>query len=308
MKLSIIIPVYNVEQYLQECVASVLAQTYSDFEIILVDDCSPDRCPQLCDEIAGTDNRIRVVHRPVNGGLSAARNTGIDIAEGNFITFVDSDDTIKPDTYTANIQILEKSDAMCLEYPVIKNTGNKKEEIYLPFSGNGYRIETFHNWVERDGFVHSYAWNKIYRRILWKSCRFPEGKYFEDLATIPYVIENAGKIIVTSLGGYHYNTSNDKSITQTPSFQKSQDLLENTLCLYSFLRNKGFSKADTYQLYMEAVDRQIDFMRAGGNIEIKNIRPSLSDILSSQTAPRRIKACALSLLPQKWFYQLMKRI
>ena len=93
--ISVIIPIYNVEAYLDECIASVIAQTYSNLEIILVDDGSPDNCPQMCDEWAAKDSRIRVIHKE-NGGLSDARNAGIDIATGEYIAFVDSDDWIEP--------------------------------------------------------------------------------------------------------------------------------------------------------------------------------------------------------------------
>ena len=98
MKFSVIVPVYGVEKYLDECVESVLAQTYGDFELILVDDCSPDSCPAMCDEWAKKDSRIRVIHKPVNEGLGFARNTGIDAAQGEYILFLDSDDYIHVDT------------------------------------------------------------------------------------------------------------------------------------------------------------------------------------------------------------------
>ena len=106
MKLSVVIPVYRVESTLDRCVESVLRQHVDDMEVILVDDGSPDRCPQLCDEWARRDSRIRVVHKP-NGGLSDARNAGIDIATGDYIAFVDSDDWIADDTYAP---LLERMD------------------------------------------------------------------------------------------------------------------------------------------------------------------------------------------------------
>ena len=96
--ISVIVPVYKVEQYLDECVQSIINQTYKNLEIILVDDGSPDRCPEMCDEYARQDSRIKVIHKP-NGGLSSARNAGIDIARGEYIGFVDSDDYIAHDMY-----------------------------------------------------------------------------------------------------------------------------------------------------------------------------------------------------------------
>lgn len=97
-ELSIIVPIYKVEKYLKECIQSILQQTFTDFELILVDDGSPDACPQMCDAIAEQDSRVRVIHQK-NGGLSAARNTGIEAARGNWLGFVDSDDFVAPDFY-----------------------------------------------------------------------------------------------------------------------------------------------------------------------------------------------------------------
>ena len=107
MKLSIIIPVYRVENTLDRCIKSIMLQGYGDYELILVDDGSPDRCPQLCDEWAVRDRRITVIHK-ANGGLSDARNAGIEQAQGEYITFVDSDDFIGPDTYQPLMQQLER--------------------------------------------------------------------------------------------------------------------------------------------------------------------------------------------------------
>ena len=108
--ISVIIPIYNVEAYLDECIASVIAQTYSNLEIILVDDGSPDNCPQMCDEWAAKDSRIRVIHKE-NGGLSDARNAGIDIATGEYIAFVDSDDWIEPEMYEIMLAALKNENA-----------------------------------------------------------------------------------------------------------------------------------------------------------------------------------------------------
>ena len=107
VKVSIIVPVYNVEKYLPRCVASLRAQTLADIEIILVDDGSPDGCPQMCDRFAAEDARIRVVHK-ANGGLSSARNAGIDAAAGQYLGFVDSDDAVSPDMYEKMVAAIEK--------------------------------------------------------------------------------------------------------------------------------------------------------------------------------------------------------
>ena len=152
MLLSVIIPVYKVEKYLQRCVQSVASQSFSELEIILVDDCSPDSCGSICDRLAQADKRIRVIHRAQNGGLSAARNSGIEIASGDYITFLDSDDFIAPDTYAANLKILEATNADCVEFPVKKLEGNA-EKYYAPVS-DSYNTESFEDWIARQGYVH----------------------------------------------------------------------------------------------------------------------------------------------------------
>ena len=105
-KLSVIVPIYNVEAYLRRCVDSILAQTFTDYELILVDDGSPDNCGEICEEYAGTDDRIRVIHKE-NGGLSDARNAGLDVATGAYVGFVDSDDYIHPNMYQRLIDLME---------------------------------------------------------------------------------------------------------------------------------------------------------------------------------------------------------
>lgn len=121
--ISVIVPVYNVEKYLSKCIDSILAQTYKNLEIILVDDGSPDNCPKICDEYAKKDNRIKVIHKE-NGGLSAARNVALDIAKGEYIGFVDSDDFIAEDMYEVLYNLAEKYNAEISSvsfYKVIEN-------------------------------------------------------------------------------------------------------------------------------------------------------------------------------------------
>ena len=129
--ISIIVPVYKVEKYLQKCIDSILAQTFRDFELILVDDGSPDNCPALCDAAAQKDARIRVIHQK-NGGLSAARNAGLDIARGEWIGFVDSDDAIEPEMYKTlyDIAVQENADVVVCNFRLVM-----KPEIPLHASG-----------------------------------------------------------------------------------------------------------------------------------------------------------------------------
>lgn len=229
MRISVIIPVYRVEATLDRCVESVLNQHVDDMEVILVDDGSPDRCPEICDGWAEKDGRIRVVHKS-NGGLSDARNAGLDIAQGDVITFVDSDDWVEADTYPA---LLEKlGDADMLEYPVAGRL-TLTERCF---------ISTGEYWLQAKAYLHTFAWNKIYKRALFKEVRFPKGKVFEDVYTLPLLLRHCTKIVTTSHGRYHY-TTNPKGITATAGGAELAMLLDAHL-------GSGMPVDDEYFLHL----------------------------------------------------------
>ena len=211
MKLSIIIPVYRVEDTLDRCVGNVLKQDYDDMEIILVDDGSPDNCPQKCDDWAGKDSRIRVIHK-ANGGLSDARNAALDIARGNYITFVDSDDFISPSTYGPLMNTLSRRpDIDILEYPVIVNYRSPKQHK-LDFTEEIIYDNIYNYWYKGQAYLHSYACNKIYRAGLFQDVRYPVGVLFEDMHTLPRLLKKAKTVMTTGQGLYYY-CMNDSGIT-----------------------------------------------------------------------------------------------
>ena len=246
MKLSIVIPVYRVEGTLDRCVESVLIQDVDDMEVILVDDGSPDSCPQMCDQWAARDNRIQVIHKK-NGGLSDARNAGIDVAHGDFLTFVDSDDYLAPGTYAPLLDIIE--DADILEY-AIANRLSPEDHTYTDM--NEY-------WLQGRAYQHTYAWNKIYRRALFEQVRFPKGKVFEDVYTLPQLLKQARKVKTSSKGHYHY-CYNPQGITANASGEQLAMLLEAHL-------SSQMPLDDTYYLYL--LNIQIDvWERLKGDIKL----------------------------------------
>lgn len=258
MELSIIIPVFKVEKTLRRCVNSIMSQSYTGYEIILVDDGSPDRCGKICDELAEEDNRIRVIHRE-NGGLSAARNTGTDAARGKYITFVDSDDTIAPGTLGELMSILGKHPEYdILEYPAAIFHGSPQERLLMP------RERTYHGdmplyWHGNEAYTHAYAWNKIYRRHLFDGIMFPEGKVFEDVWTIPLLLERAETIATTCRGMYFYH-ANAGGITANAGGRELLMLLEAHL---GILERPGmFSE----RYYMHVVNIQLDVYRMTGEV------------------------------------------
>ena len=223
MILSIIIPVYHVESTLNRCVESVLRQGLDDFEVILVDDGGEDKCPELCDDWARKDSHVRVVHQK-NGGLSAARNAGIGIARGDYLTFVDSDDYVDKGLYAQLMEVLKTQDDIdLLEFSVIEREGGG-EERRLSLPERRYTdMETY--WLEGRAYGHTYAWNKIYRRKLFDQVRFPVGRLFEDVHTLPSLLAAARVVATTPKGFYHY-TDNPDGITHKATGRELQDLLD----------------------------------------------------------------------------------
>ena len=208
-KISVIIPVYKVERYLDACVASVVGQTYTDLEIILVDDGSPDACPALCDAWAEKDLRIKVIHRE-NGGLSAARNSGLDIAAGEFIAFVDSDDQLEPDILERALARQQQKDADL----VIFNY-HCTDENNTPLPNPDYTIfqdadltpaEFWARFFACDDRCSYYvvAWNKLYKAQMFRAMRYADGKRYEDMFLLPQLIEQCSKITCMGYQGYRH--------------------------------------------------------------------------------------------------------
>ena len=201
--LSIIVPVYKVENYLQKCIESILAQTFTDFELILVEDGSPDNCPALCDAAAAKDARIRVLHQK-NGGLSAARNAGLDAARGAWIGFVDSDDYIAPEMYEALYQAVQSTgaDLALCDYAEVDETGAPCQSMHVRLEKKDFTgRELLKNAT--DSMIQP-AWNKLYRRAVFAQLRYPEGKLNEDLFLIPEICLNTQKAVVVPKALYYY--------------------------------------------------------------------------------------------------------
>ena len=194
--LSVIIPVYKVENYLRECVDSVLSQTYSTLEVILVDDGSPDNCPAICDDYARRDARVRVIHQS-NQGLSAARNAGIEVATGDFIAFVDSDDYISPTYFEAAMQAFEQDKELdIVQLPMLARFNTKNATRIAPATTavvHGHE-NVIPEWFARQGYLYAYSQLKVVRRQLFDSVRFPVGKTFEDMHIMPQILKQGHAI------------------------------------------------------------------------------------------------------------------
>jgi len=197
--ISVIVPVYNVEPYLRKCLNSILAQTYRDLEILVIDDGSTDGSGRICDEYGEKDNRIKVFHTE-NKGLSCARNLGLDNANGDWIGFVDSDDWIEPDMYELLLRKAEETGAniiACGCYTEFKSS-TICHQASQKIVNNTEAVEDLIN-----GKIRTQVWNKIFHSTVFKNIRFPNGRVYEDIATTYKLIMNTTVVGIPSLS-YHY--------------------------------------------------------------------------------------------------------
>lgn len=211
--LSVIIPVYNVEEYLVRCVESILNQTYRSLEVILVDDGSPDNSGRICDALAQKDSRVRVIHKE-NGGLSSARNAGMDAATGEYITFVDSDDWLEADGYAHLMELLLRHQVKLVcggNYDVDGETGNKTLGL-TPAKEEVLSAEEFVGRMFLWQGCDSSACDKIYHRELLANFRYPEGRVCEDVAVTYKIVLQTDRVALSDRPFYNY-FHRDGSIT-----------------------------------------------------------------------------------------------
>ena len=218
--ISIIVPVYKVENYLDRCVQSIVEQTYSNLEIILVDDGSPDNCGAMCDAWAEKDSRIKVIHKE-NGGGAQARNAGLDCATGEYIGFVDSDDYILPEMYEVLLGVLHSFDSEIAEcgYCTFEAdgiiTGDAAEYTVRVFNTEQALFENI-----RDKVCRQLVWNKLYSRSILEDVRFVEGKLIDDEFFTYRALGNAERTAVTSRILYCYRQQADSIMHQTYSIKR----------------------------------------------------------------------------------------
>lgn len=262
VKLSIIVPIYGVEQYLRKCVDSLLAQDYGDYEIILVDDGSVDNSPQICDEyvkafeIGDCKLEIKCIHQE-NRGLSAARNTGVRAARGEYICFVDSDDYWVPNVLGGLMAQIErdKLDVLRFKYQHVRLTSEGEYEIFNPYKRNLYRDDDYSVEVT-DGisFLNTrmgagcYAWAFIIKRSLLvdsvkctvygDNCLFTEGIYFEDTDWTPRMLVRAQRVASTDMVVYNYLVRQG-SITKAVDRKKQKKVLEDKMRLIGELQRQA---------------------------------------------------------------------
>ena len=247
-KLSIVVAVYNIEQYLHKCLESLLAQTYSNLEIILVDDGATDGSGTICDDYAEKDSRVHVIHK-TNGGLSDARNVGIEAATGTYLAFVDGDDWVDTDMYMCMIQELERtqSDIAVCRYRQIYRDATFDQSTGKVFVFEGK--EALRAMLQEDEAIQiqNAAWNKLYRRAFLGEQRFPKGKWYEDVVYTTKLLYKAHRVVYLDSAKYNYVIDREGSIM-----------------------NVGFNKrilTDLIPAYLE----KADFLKQAGETELLDI-------------------------------------
>ena len=229
-KISVIVPVYNVDPYLARCIDSILDQTFTNFELILVDDGSTDKSGEICNEYVTQDGRIHVIHQE-NGGLSAARNAGIDWifknSDSEWLTFIDSDDWVHKEYFTTLVASVDKtdSDISCCGFKRVAEycTDNPLNEYDLFFGDTQKLLKKNHDW---DIFNTSVVWCRLFKKSFFKHLRFPVGKFFEDEYVTYKLLLKTEKIAVAGAKLYYYFQNKSGIMSSSLSVKKMSDRLD----------------------------------------------------------------------------------
>jgi glycosyltransferase involved in cell wall biosynthesis len=318
--ISVIVPVYQVEQYLAKCVDSIRSQTYQNIEIILVDDGSPDHCPELCDEYARQDSRIRVIHKP-NGGLSDARNAGIEAAEGNYICFIDSDDYVADNMIDRLYLALKEQNAemsLCACACVDENdTPVADMENCMPIKNEVLSgRKAIKKLAERGAGYYTVACCKLYRADLFQTIRFPVGKIHEDEFVSHLVFGHCKRVSCIADRLYFYvqrknsimgKERNDFSIRK---LDKAEAVIKRAL----FLESIGM-REDIGGYYLEAVKIFWGLYSYGGDfsseeqVRLKEIQGLLKKNLHlSKGCSMRVKVYIMLVCVSPRLYQFIIKI
>ena len=264
-KVSVIVPVYNVENYLKRCLVSIMDQTYTDLEIILVDDGSTDRSSEICDEYASNDPRFKVIHKS-NGGLSSARNAGISAATGDYLSFVDSDDHPEPDMISSMIECMSRTGAdLCIcGCNVVDGSGNVTEcelRCSLAVEEQLTSYEAQQKLTLDEHWYYSTAWNKICKAGLFEDLRFEEGRLHEDEFIVHKLFDRCSKVSVIPDKLYNYTVRRD-SITGRSDDIAHLDLVCALIDRYEFYKIK-YPDLRVYT-YLQVYYQLIKMLRKSG--------------------------------------------
>ena len=315
--ISIMGPVYNVEEYLKECIDSIINQTYKRIEIILVDDGSTDKSGKICDDYAKIDKRIKVVHKE-NGGLSDARNVGISVSSGKYIAFVDSDDWVEKTMYKKMYSLCKKYDA---DICVCGYFREYKDETISKCSSKGvvYKKEDALRELIKGVTIQDHAWTKLYKKSLWEHIEYPVGKVYEDIRTTYRVFQEAGIVCLLSERMYHYRQRKgsiardgftNKKIEWLEAIKEmDHDIKENSVeyndILYKRVKEVECSLLREYFLYSTSKQYKEKYSLAK-NLYM-DIRKNRNIFLKDKNAMKSFKLISiLSCFPMKFTAGIMR--
>lgn len=261
--ISVIVPVYNVEQYLNICLDSILKQTYRNLEIILVDDGSPDNCGNICDEYALMDSRVKVIHKK-NGGLSSARNAGIEICRGSFISFIDSDDFVSPYFIEMLYKGVQQYNADVVTFSSAFNFMDGDDDLVkLASNSSDCRIEKIEPYEALRQILYQKIPNgaphRLYKREIFQTLRFPLGFLFEDVATVYKAFSNAKRMAIIYADAYAYRVRKNSIVRMKFSDKKmvsipiGRELFDNINIRYPSLKKAAAARAFSlnYQILLQ---------------------------------------------------------
>ena len=312
-KASVIVPVYKVEEYLEKCVQSILAQTERDFELILVDDGSPDRCGALCDSLAQTDPRVRVIHQE-NQGLGGARNTGIREARGDWLLLVDSDDWIEPKILEKAMEagLREEADLVMFAFRTVDEQGRElgvfREDMPKE---RGIGLQEHKEAL----LTAPCAWNKLYRRSFFQGTglAYPPRVWYEDLRTSPKLMAKAGRMVFLDEVGYNY-LQRQGSIMKSANLERNREILDAFDDLLPWFRKEGLFEAYRRELEYLAVFHV--YLTAGVRVALADRKSPLLRELAAYVEERfpgwrqnpylpklgGKRRLLVSLLQKKWYW------
>lgn len=309
--ISVIVPVYKVERYLDQCVSSILAQTYRDFELLLVDDGSPDRCGRMCDGWAERDGRIRVFHKP-NGGLSDARNYALDRMRGDYVVFVDGDDWLSPECLEYQLAVLQSaSDAKIAAFGYLSERRGRSFRCVNCEDAVIDGVTALRRVMYERGIV-ACAWAKIYAREVFGALRFKAGALMEDEYLIGEVLRRSDKVVLGREAHYHYRQREDSIVHQVFSRRKYDDQMSAMRHLCDIARSFGPRMHGAIRR-REARDRMSVLRLMGGcERQFLPLRAHLRQevlqrwrMLLDREVCARDKAGLLALVPGYWSFGLL---
>ena len=302
--ISVIVPVYKVEPYLRRCVDSILTQTFTDFELILVDDGSPDNCGAICNEYAAKDTRIHVIHQE-NGGLSAARNAGLDWAFANsdseWISFIDSDDWVHPKFLKYLYRAVQETNtkvSACLFKRVTEEDAIR--DVFFQA-----RIWNWEEYYIRDGVHGAIAWNKLYKKGLFGKYRYPVGKINEDEFLTYRLLEEASVIATVDIELYFY-FQNPKGIMNQEYVLSRMDGLDAIAEAYRFAKEKGYPifYLNRKKAYIYSLSSQIEQCKDSMAITPKKKKDALKKMYSELRKTLILEGKKLAPIKEnRWCYE-----